>query len=276
MQERALHRLRDAAKPEQREALEDARPKKSFTPVNAKTLVIRCELLLVEGGATGQKRVGEGKAVTEQGGYTPCDIRGYERWRVVFEEAMDCTDGTLPYMQQERPFRNAPVCCAILRSWFWESIAPEDEELWEMWTNKVWTEGHEGRDASPRNLDLDLGDLNVVLACAFEDLDGHIEHLGADVVRDIERTVGNDGKKRRETISVSQCAKVDIGGCSRCSQRGNIALQLLHDAEKNFGQAERCRVAETTQRPCGIDADTVAGMGEKIEQWFQEGVLPLS
>ena len=115
-----------------------------------------------------------------------------------------------------------------------------------------------------------------MLACAFEDLDGHIKHLGADIVRDIERTVWNDGKKHRETISVSQCAKVDIGGCSRCSQRGNIALQLLHDAEKNFGQAERCRVAETTQRPCGIDADTVAGMGEKIEQWFQEGVLPLS
>ena len=96
---------------------------------------------------------------------------------------------------------------------------------------KVGSQSHEGRNAGPRDFNLDLSNLDVVLACPLQDLYGHVEYFRTDVVGDIQRAIRDDSKKRCKPVRVSKSAEMNVGRGCRSSKSGDVALHFLYNAE---------------------------------------------
>jgi len=84
----------------------------------------------------------------------------------VSKEAEDGGEGTFSNVKEESPFVVASNLSGtrIFARRFRESVAPEEKELGKMKSNKVGTEGHEGGNEDPSDLNLDSRNVKFVIS----------------------------------------------------------------------------------------------------------------
>ena len=120
----------------------------------------------------GGEGVDEGESVPEEGYESSCYIEVDELDEVVAKEGEDGGEGGFSDVEKELPFGfSSSSGRRVLRRWFWEGVPPEDEKLREVKLDEAGSESHERTDESPRDLNLDGRDLDVVLSGSFEEGD---------------------------------------------------------------------------------------------------------
>jgi len=96
--------------------------------------------------------------------------------------------GALTHVQEEHPLRNGSPHIVVLARRLGKCIPPEDGQLGKTWSHKIGSKSHEGGNGHPGQFNLHSGDLKTMPPHLFEECDGHVQHFGTDVVRDIKRS----------------------------------------------------------------------------------------